>query len=225
VNNLTIANSELVIKQAGATSEQIAAQEAQISQVKAQLADARAAYSKSIITAPISGVVTNIDAKEGEIVSPNSPVIYLISEGLQIEANLPEADIAKVSIGNSANVTLDAYGSGEMFEAKVIKIDPAETIIEGVATYKITLQFSNGDERVKPGMTANIDIQTSMADGVIFVPQRAVITTGTGKYVRVLEGEVIVEKDVKTGLRSTDGNIEIVSGLEEGEKVITIIRD
>lgn len=225
ISNLAIENSQLVIKQAGATAEQIAAQEAQVSQARARLADAQAAYSKSIINSPIEGVVTKIEAKAGEIVNPNSPVIYLISEGLQIEANLPEADIAKVKIEDTANVSLDAYGTNVIFETVVVKIDPAETIIEGIATYKITLQFMQNDERVKPGMTANIDIQTSTADNVIFLPQRAVINTSIGKYVRILDGENVIEKEVETGLRGTDGNIEIIKGLQEGERVITIIRD
>lgn len=225
VNNLAVANSELALKQAGATAEQIAAQEAQVSVARAQLSDAQAAYSKTILKTPISGIVTDITAKEGEIVSVNSPVVFLISEGLQMEANLPEADIAKVKRGDSANVTLDAYGNSIIFNASVAEIDPAEKILEGVATYKITLQFTEEDERARPGMTANIDIRTALAENVLFVPQRAVVNRGSERFVRVLEGEEVVEKQVETGLRGVDGNIEIKSGLSEGDKVITLIRE
>lgn len=225
VNNLAVTKSELALKEAGATNEQISAQEAQVAQARAQLRDAQAAFSKTIITAPISGIVTDVSAKTGEIVSPNSPVISLISEGLQIEANLPEADIAKVKIGNETNVTLDAYGRGLVFKANITKIDPAEVIIEGVATYKITLQFTEEDERVRPGMTANIDIKTNISENTLFVPQRAVITRGTDRFVRILAGEGVVEKEVQTGLRGVNGNIEIISGIEEGDKIITLIRE
>jgi HlyD family secretion protein len=141
----------------------------------------------------------------------------------EIEANIPEADIAKIKISNPAKITLDAYGSNVFFEAKVVKIDPAETIIEGVATYKTTLQFSGNDERVKSGMTANIDILTAKAENVIAIPQRAVAQKENGdKIVKILKDDgVVEERKVTTGLKGSDGNIEITEGIQEGEKIIT----
>ncbi len=105
----------------------------------------------------------------------------------------------------------------------MVKIDPAETIIEGVATYKTTLQFSGNDERVKSGMTANIDILTAKAENVIAIPQRAVAQKENGdKIVKILKDDgVVEERKVTTGLKGSDGNIEITEGIQEGEKIIT----
>jgi len=163
----------------------------------------------------------------GEAVSINVPVAKVISaSGFEVEVNIPEADIAKVKLGDKSKVTLDAYGDDALFEAEVVSIDPAETIIEGVATYKTTLQFSEKDDRIKSGMTANLDILTAERHSVIAIPQRAVITKDGQKTVRLLgDNNEVTEVNVQTGLRGSDGKIEILSGVNEGDKVITLTKE
>jgi len=196
-------------------------QELTIKQRENNLRDAIDNLGKYSIRAPISGTVTKQDAKAGEIVSANTPLVSLISASqFEIEANIPEADIAKVKIGNTAKVTLDAYGNDASFDVKITAIDPAETVVDGVATYKTTFQFIDRDERVKSGMTANIDISTEKREGVIVIPQRAVATQNGDKIVRILNSETPKEVKVKTGLRGSDGNIEIIEGVNEGDTVI-----
>lgn len=220
-SNLALAKQELTLKEAGTVPEQISAEEAKVESAVANVENLQAQIAKTIIRAPISGVVTKQDAKVGEIVSANTPVVSLISVSqFEIEANIPEADIAKVKFGNTAKVTLDAYGNDVNFDVKVTAIDPAETIVDGVATYKTTLQFVEKDERIKSGMTANIDISIEKRENVVVVPQRAIITRNGDKMVRILDTEAPREVKVKTGLRGSDGNIEIIEGVNEGDKVI-----
>ncbi len=222
-SNLTLAQNELYLKKAGTVTEQIDAQEAEVEQSEANVQNYQAQLAKTILYSPISGVVTKQETKIGEIVSANTIVVSIISVAkFEIETNVPEADIAKVKISAYAKVTLDAYGNDVVFEAKVIKIDPAETIIEGVATYKTTLQFAKEDERLKSGMTANIDILADKRENVIIVPQRAITTQNNDKIVKILEGEnTIKEVKVKIGLRGSDGNVEITEGINEGDKVVS----
>lgn len=176
------------------------------------------------LRASFAGVVTRQDAKVGEIVSANVSAISIISAArLQIEANIPEVDVAKIKVGDSAEVTLDAYGDDLVFSAQVVKIDPAETIVEGVATYKTTFQFKEDDGRIKPGMTADINILAAKREGVLVVPARAMISRNGEKLVRVLTGGEMEEVVVITGLRGSDGNVEVVSGLDGGEQVVTFI--
>lgn len=224
-NNIAAAEAALALKKAGSTPEEIAAEEAKVKSLEASVASAKAALDKTVIISPIGGIVSKQDVKAGEMATANTRVISIISDKkFEIEANVPEADIAKIVIGDEAKITLDAYGSNVIFEAKVIKIDPAETIIEGVATYKITLQFIKDDERVKSGMTANIDILTAKKDDVIVIPTRAVSTKDGEKMAQILVGEEIKEVMIKTGLRGSDGNIEIISGVSEGDKIVTGIK-
>lgn len=215
----------LAIKRAGTVPEQIAAQEANVKSAAANVQNYSALLAKTIIKSPINGVVTKQEAKVGEITTAGVVVVAVISESrFEMEANIPEADIAKIKIGDTAAVTLDAYGNDASFPAKVVKIDPGETIIEGVATYKTTFEFMKEDGRIKSGMTANIDILTATAKNVINVPQRAVYTKDGEKYVRIVEGQGYNEVKVKTGLRGTDGAIEILEGVSEGDKVVTLVK-
>ncbi|MDP2668942.1 MAG: efflux RND transporter periplasmic adaptor subunit [bacterium] len=198
-----------------AVSSAIKSAEANVQNIEAQIA-------KTELSSPISGVVSKENAKVGEIVQGNTIIVSVISNlHFQIEADVPEADIAKIKIGNLAKVTLDAYGGGVLFEAKIVSVDPAERIIDGVATYKVTFQFSKEDARIKSGMTANIDIAAAKKDGVLTVPARTIFTKNAKKYVTIYLGENNTEeREVETGLTGSDGNVEITSGLTEGEKIL-----
>ncbi|MFA4890112.1 MAG: efflux RND transporter periplasmic adaptor subunit [Candidatus Paceibacterota bacterium] len=222
---LTLTQQDLALKKASSTPEQIAGQEAQTEAARANVKNYEAQVAKTILRAPINGIVTKQEAKVGEITAVGAVIVSLISESqFEMEANVPEADIVKIKISDGAKVTLDAYGNDVIFEARVTKIDPAETMIEGVATYKITLQFLKKDERLKSGMTANIDVLTDKRENVISIPQRAVASKDQDKIVKILlnkkTGETS-EVKVKTGLRGSDGNIEILEGIKEGDKVVT----
>lgn len=249
-NNLVSASDVLRLKQASSTAEQIQAQEATVRQAEAYLASQRAQVSsqyaivqnykaqldKTVLYAPISGLVTKMEAKVGEIVFPSSPysdgrvtfVSIISDKNYEIQTYVAEVDISKIEIGDPCRVSLDAYGDDKEFKAVVTNVDPAETIIEGIPTYKVTLQFTEESEDIKSGMTANLDIRTDMKEMVITVPQRAIITKDGQKYVKVKTGEengqpIIEEVVVTTGIRGSDGTIEIIEGINEGEEVILSI--
>lgn len=221
-SSLASAQDNLALKQAGSTAEQIKAQEAQVRYASANLQSAQAQLEKTIIRSPIAGIVTKQAAKVGEIITANTPIVSIISDAqFEIEANIPEADIAKIKIGQSAKVTLDTYGNEEIFAATVTSVDPGESIVEGVATYKTKLQFNQNDDRVKSGMTANLDILTNKKENALYIPQRALLQLNNEKFVLTPgAGNITEEKEVETGLKGTDGNLEIIGGLNEGEMII-----
>lgn len=202
----------------------IASGEVSVKSYEASVKNIEVQITKTVLRSPINGVVTKRDAKVGEIAAANTILVLILSSAYEIEANIPEVDIAKVKIGDSSKVTLDAYGKDVAFEAKVTAIDPAETIVEGVATYKTTLQFISNDKLVKPGMTANLDILAAAKDNVLIIPQRAIISASGNKFVNIYSTSAkdggITKVKVETGLRGSDGNIEILEGLKEGDRVI-----
>lgn len=226
-NNLRSAQDTLILKKAGTVPAQIDAQRARVQSAEASVQQKQAELAKTILRTPFAGIITTQDAKRGAIVAGGTPIISVISDAkFQIESNVPEADIAAIKVGNKASVTLDAYGSDVIFEASVITIDPAEILIEGVATYKVTMAFDKTDDRIKSGMTANIDISTAHREGVIVVPQRSLIRTNGTYHVRILSNSgAIEERPVTVGIRGSDGNREITSGLQIGEEVITFIKE
>jgi len=238
-NNLDLAEKELILKKAGATNEQIKAQEAKVNQAEtnitsqkakikqaeAEIKNIQVQIEKMILKSPLNGIVTKQEAKMGEIVSANTPIIFVMSQSnFQLKANVPEADIAKIKEGNLVNVILDAYGNDVVFVARVINIDPAERIIEGVATYRMTASFVSQDERIKSGMTADMDIITAEKKDVLVVPSRMIFKKEDKSFIKILEiekgKEVIKEQEIKPGLKGTGGKTEVISGLKEGDKIV-----
>ena len=240
-NALRTAKDNLLLKQAGSTSDQISAQqsqvdlaEANVNSQKAQIKYAQAnvnnyaaQLSKNSIRSPLNGTIVMQDAKVGEISQANVTIIKVMTDNnFEIEANIAEVDIANIKLEDEAKVTLDAYGSDQFFTAHVVKINPAETIIDGVPTYKITFQFEEEDGLIKSGMTANLDIVTAERENILSVPQRAVLRSNGSKTIRVLKSDNSVEEvSVVTGIRGTNGNIEIIEGVKEGDNVILSTKD
>lgn len=224
---------ELALKKAPATTEQIAAQEAAIKQAEAsvasaqanveqahaQVANVQAQLGKRAIRAPFSGVIAKQEYKIGEMANSGSTAISFLSDATyQIEAAIPEVDIGLVRLDQTANIELDAYPN-ERFSARVVQIDPAETKIEGVSTYRVFLELSEQDARLRSGMTADVEIVIEKRDHILVVPARAITEAGDKTFVRVLESNRVDEREVGTGLHAV-GLIEIVSGLSEGEEIV-----
>jgi RND family efflux transporter MFP subunit len=224
---VALATQQLALKKAGATAEDISAQKARIASARASIASYRAQLEKLVLTAPFSGIVTRQDAKQGAIASPGVTVVSIQSKGtFKIEANIPEVDIAKINVNDNARITLDAYGDSVPFMGVVALVDPSERVIDGVPTYKVTLTFDDKEEKVRSGMTANINIETDKRAGVLAIPARAVTEKNGTKIVRVLPvgattTSLPTDRVVETGLRSSDGRVEIVSGLSAGEIIVT----
>ena len=226
-NALAAAQDELHIKQAGATIEELAAQEAKVQSARAAVRNIETKLLKAELRSPMEGAVTKIDLKIGEFVSAGEVAVSIISDSeFEVEAHIPEVDIAKIQVGNETRITLDAYGSSVVFPATIVEIDPAETIIEGVPTYKVTIQFTEDDPRIRSGMTANIDILTARKDDVVRIPQRAVLTKNGKRIVRVLNlNDEVSEVEVEVGVRGSDGNIEIIEGISVGDRVVLFIEE
>lgn len=212
------AQAQLRLKEAGASAQDVAAQEAAVQQAQANVQAAQAAAAKTVIRAPIAGTITRNDAHLGATAAPGIPLITLISDAqFQIESYVSEADLAKVSAGQEAQVRLDAYPDSPV-AAKVVSIDPAASLQSGTAGYKVTLQFAAPDARVKSGLTANITITVAHKDDALLVPTSAVIRRGDQSYVlrASASGDELVP--VTLGLEGQDST-EVLTGVQEGDRI------
>ncbi len=218
---LNQAKDALKVKEAAPRTSDIAVHRAQLAQAKANLQDVLARLNKKRMYSPINGIVSVVNAKVGSIISSQEVAISVISKSnFQIESYIPQINISLIEVGQETEVTLDAYGDA-VFLAKVISIDPAETIKDGVSTYKVMLEFAdNNDSRIKSGMTGNIVVTTEKKSDVISVPQGIVKIIDGKKIVKVKEGDETIERQVETGMISSSGNIEIISGLKDGDVVV-----
>jgi RND family efflux transporter MFP subunit len=212
----------LALKEAGSAPEAIAAQEAVVRQVQATASSIAAQLSKMTLFSPISGLVTRQDAKRGQVVGVNTVVVSVISDAnMEIESNVPEVDIGKIALGNPVDITLDAF-PGETMTGKIASINPAETIVDGVVSYKIKVAFDKPDSRIKSGLTANLTIRTLEKPNVLLVPSYAILEHDGKTFVKVMSGASQQETEVKLGIRGKDGNVEVISGVSENQQVVNI---
>lgn len=195
-----------------------------IQSAEATYAIAIASAKKADITAPVNGLVTKVNFSKGEVVGSavSNPFGKLLSYDLLLEAKVPESDITKVKLGQSANISFDAFDSKDVLPAEVIEIKPDATIIQDVVYYVVKLRLTSVDARLKPGMSGDSDIHIDERRDVIEIPSRLLREENGKQFAKVLTSNGTAEdREVTTGLRGDDGQIEIRSGLSEGEKVVS----
>jgi HlyD family secretion protein len=159
------------------TAAQVASARAQIAQSTAELSSAQLDLRRTIITAPVSGVVINKLVEPGTTVAasfqtPNLFEIAADTTRMQVEASVDEADIGQVRDGQQVRFTVDAYPE-TTFPAFVRQIRKAATENQNVVSYLVILDVDNADGRLLPGMTANVEIITGTKQGVLRAPTQA----------------------------------------------------
>ena len=217
---LASAQSQLDLKRSGSTATDMQAQEAQVAAAQANVDAAAAQISKGIIHSPLDGTISRDDAHVGATAAPGLPLISVISDAkFQMLLFISQADLGKLNVGQSAKIYLAAYANGNLFPAHVLAIDPAASTQNGVAAYKVTLQFDAEDARIQAGLSGNTHIATAQKDAALKVPQSAVITRGADTFVLRADNAGGTLTKVVTGIFGADGMVEILSGLSEGDHI------
>lgn len=213
-----------------------------IKQAEAALSSAWLSYSllSPTITAPMSGIVSNISITKGSVIagsnqsstssngsstSSNSGssstigTVTLENGSMQATVNLTEIDVVKVQSGQKVTMTLDAFPD-KTFTGKIASINTAGSVSSGVTTYPATIIFDTAPDTILPNMAVNAIIITDVKDSVILVPSGAIQTTNGESVVRVLKNGQVTQVSVEVG-SSNDTQTEILSGINEGDIVIT----
>lgn len=205
----------------------IAPLKAQVDQAWVGVHLAEYQLDQTLLKAPTDGIVTDIALDAGETAGLSPSFITLDSQYLFIKALVSEADIAKIQQGQKVTMTFDAFGASKEFEGTVYEVSPSETIVQGVVYYEVKISFDAKGEQVKPGMTANLNIETSTVTNVLKVPARAVQYEGNQAYVEVLKivekKQEVEKRNVDVGLQG-DEDIEITSGLQADDEVVTFTK-
>jgi HlyD family secretion protein len=206
---------------------------------RASLKNALDNLEKTIIRSPLDGVVTRLNVEEGEIVvtgTMNNPgtVLMVLSDlaHMEVECDVDESDIVELELNQVAEIEVDAFGD-TIFNGHVVEISNAgKTLYSGsqeeVTNFLVKVAFDSTDSRLRPGMSSSVDIVTALEESTLMVPIQCVVERGedededeqkeTGVFV--VEKEKAVFKNVETGV-SSETDIEIIEGVEEGEMVIS----
>lgn len=216
---LETAHAQLILAQASSTPADIAAQQAQVDAAKAAVAYAAAQVDKTMIVAPMNGVITRSDAHTGATADQGVSLISMNSSAaFQVEMYVSERDMTEVHVGDTASISLDALHDGTTFTAHVIAIDPAATTYQGVSSYKITLSFDNNDTRIAAGETATITINTAEKTNVLAIPSSAVIQRNGKYFVMKKTDHGTLLTPITIGISDTSMS-EVTSGLSNGDLI------
>lgn len=212
--------------------------ESTYAQRKEAVSKAQTNLGYAIITSPIDGIIISKAVEEGQTVaaSYSTPTLFTIAQDLtdmRVIADVDEADIGEVEVGQRVSFTVDAY-PGETFEGKVTQVRLEATTESNVVTYEVVISASNKELKLKPGLTANVTIFTLERNNIVSVPTKALRFTPTKEMLNprekiedcqgahkvwVREGKTLKAYAVKTGI--TNGTrTQIVSGVKEGAEVI-----
>jgi HlyD family secretion protein len=224
--------------------------EGSVKQTRGSYSQALTNLKYSTIKSPVDGIVVsrNVDVGQTVAASFQTPTLFTIAQDLtkmEIDTSVDEADISRVKEGQLVTFTVDAYPDSR-FSGKVSQIRNSPVITQNVVTYVVIVSVDNRDLKLKPGMTANVSIETARKDNVLKVPsaalrfrpkdgkearkggdeksgpprQRGGKKEGTQTVYLLGSGNKPVPVRVQTAL-SNDGQVEVMEGsLKEGDRVI-----
>lgn len=212
---------------------QLALEQAQVKQAQASLNSAQTELSYTEIKAPVDGIVISKAVEVGQTVAASfeTPELFSVAEDLtkmQIEASVVEADIAKVKEGQKVRFTVDSY-SDDYFYGTVTQVRNEATTTSNVVTYTVVIGIDNTDMKLKPGMTANVEIITAEEKGVMLVPNQALrfYIDDSDNAKRYKDRGVWIMKNgkpervtVKIGVSDEDNTQILESSLKIGDEVI-----
>ena len=185
--------------------------------VKLQLEKAMEKQEQLAITAPCNGRIASIDVEKGDQVTSGKKVITIVEDaGMELILHIDELDIPMISPGQKVTLSVDAL-SDVTLSGVVEKIAPLGNTESSVTTYDVYVTLDGEvDRRVLGGMNVSGEIQVSTASGALLLPSEAVRQDGAIWYVQLQSGE---QRQVELGVM-TDSQVQILSGLSEGETVV-----
>jgi len=231
LKSVNVAVAQLELQKDGPRTADLKQAQGQIEQAQAQIEQAQSVAEDAVLKAPFSGRVAAVNGKAGEIAGisaaasaaaaggGSSSLITLINfDRIELTADIDEADIGKVKVGQDANVKLDAY-EGKTFKGKVTDISLLSAKNStGGTIFQVTIVVNPVKTEFREGMGGDADITTASKKNILTVPFDAIKINGK-KTVFVIRNGIAQQQEVKIGL-SSDTSYEITAGLKEGDRVV-----
>ena len=225
--SLQQAEASLAQQKAKAQPADIQAANAQLLSAQGTVQAAQTALGNTILKAPADGTITQVNSKVGQQATAMQAVFVLQNiNALHSEAYVSESNVASLKIGQTTDYTFDALGPDKHFEGKILTIDPASTVISGVVNYLVKSSLPNILE-IKPGMTVNMTILVATRENALAISSSAVINQNNEQFVRVIDNpttKTYHQVKITTGLQADGGIVEILSGLNNNQEIVTLIK-
>ncbi len=189
---------------------------------KAAYAAAKLKVEYTEVRAPISGIVTSRQIELGQRIAANQALFTIADfEPLRARIHVPEKNIMRVFVGQAARITADAV-PGKEFAGKVTMISPVVDPANG--TVKVTIDIDGAQNWLKPGMFASIYITTEKHENTLLIPKKAILLESENEQVYLMQEGRAHKVALQVGFSSSD-IVEVLQGLEEGQRVVTIGQD
>lgn len=223
----------LVKTKSGSDELTIRAKKITVQQKEDALLSAQETLADYSIRASFDGILASFSAKKGDTASQSSSIATIITKQKIAEITLNEVDVAKVAVGQKANLTFDAVDNLNI-TGLVVEVDTLGAVSQGVVSYKVKINFDTEDERIKSGMSVTANIITTSKQDVLIIPNSAIKTANGVSCVEMPDEEVVIDNSNSVGVTlskpvknqtievglSSDTSAEVVSGLVEGDKII-----
>ncbi|MCI0486377.1 MAG: efflux RND transporter periplasmic adaptor subunit, partial [Blastocatellia bacterium] len=192
--------------------------EAVIEEKRAALALSKKQLSDTTVISPLSGVVKQKIASRGEYLKAGDPIAIIVRiNPLRLKLEVPESFAANINRGQAVTLKVDSFPDRE-FQGKIKRINPS--LNEQNRSLEALAEVANSNGMLRPGMFARASVVSDATDGLLMVPEKALVSLAGVNKVFVVEGDRAIERQVKIGAR--DGSmVEIVEGVRSGERVIT----
>jgi macrolide-specific efflux system membrane fusion protein len=197
----------------------VAQAKAALDQVQLTVDDAQKALDATTLTAPVAGKITALNFVVGQKVGGGGTAFATLVDPttMVVTVSWPESDAVKVSVGQSATITVASLGTP--LTGKVTSLDTTSTVVSNVVTYAGTVTLDEVPDGLRSGMTATISVVTASKSGVIAIPTAAITTKSGTSTVTVSQNGQSTSRTVTLGLKG-DGTTEIASGLSAGDQVV-----
>ncbi|KYC37955.1 efflux transporter periplasmic adaptor subunit [Scytonema hofmannii PCC 7110] len=212
----------------GSRPEDIQQAAAKVTAARAKIKEIQAQLDASVIRAPFDGIVTQIYADVGAIVTPNaisstttsatSSSILELASGLEVLVDVPEANISQIKVGQKVKLIADSYPN-RTFEGRLLKIAPKAEVEDNVTTFQVRVQLVTGQSYLRSGMNVDAIFISQSTPNALMVPTVAITTRDNhmGVLVADRQGETRFQP-IKVGV-TQDGQTQIIKGLKQGERV------
>lgn len=211
--------SEYVKSQLDRAQKSVDQAKAQLEAAETQVQLAKNALQNANLTSPISGTVVEINADEGEQVSPTVPFAIIADlDQLIFKLEIDEEELGLITVGDSADIYLEAWRK-EALQSQVLKISPKGTKTTSGATVFLVDLAVPTQQKAKIGMTGRAEVVVNEKNNIVKVPFEALLTANGDNYVYLLKNEKAAKQVIETGLK-TDSYHEVINGLQKGDKVI-----
>ena len=187
---------------------------------QARMDAAQATINMARITAPFTGTVTDTSLKPGDQVTAGSPAFRVDDlNHLLVDVDVSEVDINNISLDQPVTMSFDAI-LGKVYHGKVVEVAQVGTSVQGVVNFTVTVELTDADELVKPGMTAAVNVVVTELKDAMLVPNRAVRLVDGKRVVYVLRDGKPAQVEIRLGASSDTMSVVVSGGLKVGELVL-----